>query len=56
MWGGSPQEVDEYCRDMIRVCGKDGGFILSTSGGIDEAKPENIHALINAAEKYGRYD
>lgn len=55
MWGGTPQEVDEYCRKLIDTCGKDGGFILSAGGGLDDAKPENIHAMINAAEKYGRY-
>lgn len=54
MWGGTPREVEEYCKTLINTCGKDGGFILSAGAGLDDAKPENIHAMINAAEKYGR--
>ena len=52
----SPAEVEEYCKELIRVCGKGGGFILSTSTGItNEARPENVRAMIAAVHKYGRY-
>ncbi|MDR1027906.1 MAG: hypothetical protein LBL63_00620 [Clostridiales Family XIII bacterium] len=56
LWGGSPQEVEDYCKDLIRVCGKNGGFILTSGGSMDDAKPENLKAMIDAAEKYGRYN
>ncbi len=49
---GSTQDVDEYCRKLIRVCGKGGGFILTNGSSIDEAKPENIRAMVEAAKKY----
>lgn len=52
---GSPQEVEEHCRDLIKVCGKGGGFILGCHGGIDEARPANVKAMIDSAKKYGRY-
>ena len=52
---GSPSEVDEYCKKLIEVCGKGGGFILGAGSSIDCARPENIKAMIDAAEKYGRY-
>jgi uroporphyrinogen-III decarboxylase len=26
--GGSPQEIDDYRRKLVDVCGKGGGFIL----------------------------
>ncbi len=52
---GSPQDIDEYCKKLIKVCGKGGGFILANSGGMDNAKPENLKAMVDAAEKYGRY-
>ncbi|MBI2836650.1 MAG: hypothetical protein HYX85_03030 [Chloroflexi bacterium] len=55
LWGGTPQEVDEYCKDLIKVCGKGGGFILGATGNLDDAKPANIKAMIDSAEKYGRY-
>ncbi len=52
---GSPSEVDEYCKKLIEVCGKGGGFILGPTSSIDGARPANIKAMINSAEKYGRY-
>ncbi|MDD5045342.1 MAG: uroporphyrinogen decarboxylase family protein, partial [Candidatus Omnitrophica bacterium] len=52
---GSPQDVDEYCKKLIKICGKGGGFILANGGGVYNAKPENIKAMVDAAEKYGWY-
>jgi uroporphyrinogen-III decarboxylase len=53
---GSPQEVDEYCRDLIQRCAPGGGFILGTECEVPwDAKPENVRAMITAAEKYGVY-
>ena len=49
---GSPSEVEEYCRKLIEVCGKGGGLILTNGSSIDEAKPENIKAMIDSAKKY----
>jgi uroporphyrinogen-III decarboxylase len=49
---GSPQEVEEYCAKLIKVCGKGGGFILSAGSSIDEAKPANIKALVDSPRKY----
>jgi uroporphyrinogen-III decarboxylase len=53
---GSPSEVDEYCKKLIQACGKNGGFILTSSTtGYGETKPENVKAMIDSVEKYGRY-
>jgi uroporphyrinogen-III decarboxylase len=52
---GSPQDVEEYCRKLIKVCGKGGGFILANGGGIYDAKPENMKAMVDSAKKYGWY-
>ncbi|MBI4331191.1 MAG: hypothetical protein HY673_07920 [Chloroflexi bacterium] len=53
---GSPLEVGEYTRDLIRLYGKGGGFMVSCGdGGLDDAKPANVKALIDAVKKYGRY-
>ena len=51
----SPAEVDEYCKNLIKACAKGGGFILSHGSSIDEAKPANVKAMIDAAKKYGTY-
>jgi hypothetical protein len=52
---GSPQEVEEYCKKLIKVCGKGGGFILANGGGIFDAKPENMRAMVDSVKKYGWY-
>jgi len=53
---GSPSEVEEYCKKLIQVCGKNGGFILTSSTtGYGEMKPQNVKAMIDSVEKYGRY-
>jgi hypothetical protein len=52
---GTPDDVDEYCKKLIDVVGKDGGFILGPGSAIDYARPENIKAMIDAAKKYGKY-
>jgi uroporphyrinogen-III decarboxylase len=49
---GSPQDVEEYCKKLIKVCGKGGGFILTNGSSIDEAKSENIRAMVESAKKY----
>jgi uroporphyrinogen-III decarboxylase len=53
----SPQEITDYCKKLIEVVGKGGGFILDGAIGIpDEAKPENVKAMADVVKAYGRYD
>ncbi len=52
---GTVQEVKDYCKDLIDVIGKDGGFILSPRSSTDEVKPENLKAMIDFTQEYGVY-
>jgi len=53
---GSPEEVEAYCKKLIDEVGKGGGFILDGAIGTpDEARPENVKAMADAAKKYGVY-
>lgn len=52
---GTPGEVKEYCKKLIDVAGKGGGFILTSAGVIDKAKPENVRAMIEFTKEYGVY-
>ena len=52
---GTPQEVKDYCKKLIDVVGKGGGFIMDSGAVIDEAKPENIKAMVDFTKEYGVY-
>jgi hypothetical protein len=52
---GSPQNVKDYCKKLIEVVGKGGGFIMAPRSAIDEVKPENLKAMIDFTREYGVY-
>ena len=53
---GSPQQVRDYCKELIDVVGKGGGFIMDGGIGIpDEARPENVKAMAQFTREYGIY-
>jgi len=52
---GTPEQVKEYVKRLIDDVAGDGGFILSTGAVLDDAKPENLHALIDTGKTYGVY-
>jgi MtaA/CmuA family methyltransferase len=57
MMSGSPEEVDEACRNLIEVWKPDSGFILGPGCALGTTTPvDNIHALVESAKKYGMYD
>ena len=48
--------MEAEVREKIKALAPDGGYILATSNSItDSCKVENILAMIQAKEKYGRY-
>ncbi|MCD6503861.1 uroporphyrinogen decarboxylase family protein [Candidatus Bathyarchaeota archaeon] len=56
MLEGTPQMVEETCKNVILDGAPEGGFILSVSGGLlPHTPPENVDAMITSAEKYGVY-
>lgn len=52
---GTPDDIEAYCKELIDVAGKDGGYILSTAAGLQGAKPENVKAMIEFGKSYGVY-
>ena len=55
LYTSTPQEIKEYCRQLIEVCGKGGGYILSLGSSVDRCNPDNLQAVIEAAKEYGVY-
>jgi hypothetical protein len=52
---GTPDEVKYYCKRLIDVVGRGGGYIMDAGAGIDDAKAENVHAMIDFTKEYGIY-
>jgi uroporphyrinogen-III decarboxylase len=52
---GSPDDVRAYCKRLIDTVGKGGGFIMDTAVMLDEARPENLKAMIDFTKDYGVY-
>jgi len=56
MCTGTPEAVKAYCRKLIEVCGKGGGYIMAGGASVDKADPRNFHVLMEAAKEYGTYN
>ncbi|MDE3075829.1 MAG: hypothetical protein KGJ86_10410 [Chloroflexota bacterium] len=52
---GTPSDVRTYVKRLIDDVAQDGAFVLSTGAVIDQAKPENVHALIDAGLDCGTH-
>jgi uroporphyrinogen-III decarboxylase len=55
LYAGTPEQVDAYVKKLIDVVGKGGGLIVDSGMWFDEAKHENVKAMIEATKKYGGY-
>ena len=51
----TPDKVKEYVKNLIEKVAGDGGYMLTTGAVIDDADAENMHAMIEAGNKYGKY-
>jgi uroporphyrinogen-III decarboxylase len=52
---GTPQQVKEGCRKLIETCAHGGGYILTGAASINEGNPDNLRAMMQAAQEYGVY-
>ncbi|UCH22349.1 MAG: uroporphyrinogen decarboxylase [Deltaproteobacteria bacterium] len=52
---GSPGDVKAYCKNLVEVAGRDGGFIFSTGAGMQGSKAENVRTMIDFSMDYGIY-
>ncbi|MBS7622138.1 uroporphyrinogen decarboxylase family protein [Candidatus Bathyarchaeota archaeon] len=51
---GPRKEIEETCREQIKVAGPNGGYVLSV-GGACYGPDQSMDIMIDAASKYGRY-
>lgn len=53
---GTPEEVDQEVRDLIRDIAPGGGYIVSSGNSLASyLRPENVLAMVDAVQKYGSY-
>lgn len=52
---GTPQDVKAYVKELIDVVGKDGGLMVDCGAWFDEAKHENVKAMVDFTKEYGVY-
>ena len=52
---GTPQDMKNYVKKLIDTAGKGGGFIMGNGAFFDEAKPENVKAMVEFTREYGVY-
>jgi hypothetical protein len=52
---GTPEEVSDYVKQIIDTCGQGGGLIVSNGAFFDQAKPENVKAMVDTTKEYGTY-
>ena len=56
MASGTPQEVEDACREAIEIMAPGSGFILGPGCALGTETPaDNIHALVESAKKFGAY-
>jgi hypothetical protein len=52
----TPQQVKDYCRNLIETCAGNGGYILAGGCHATETKnPDNFRVFMEAAVEYGTY-
>jgi hypothetical protein len=49
---GTPQQVEDYVKDLMKYCAKGGGLIVANNT-INEGRPECVRAMIETVKKYG---
>jgi uroporphyrinogen-III decarboxylase len=55
LYAGNPQQVKNYVKELIDVVGKGGGLMVDCGIWFDEAKHENVKAMIDFTKEYEVY-
>ncbi len=48
---GTVAQVKEYCKKIVDSVGRDGGYIMNSAAVLDDAKFENVRALIDSTRE-----
>jgi uroporphyrinogen-III decarboxylase len=56
LYAGTAQQVRDYVKELIDVVGKGGGLMVDCDIWFDEAKHENVKAMVEFTKEYGVYE
>lgn len=51
---GTPEDIRDRCKQLIDMVGRRGGYIMDAGAVIDDARPENIKAMIDFTKEYSQ--
>ena len=52
---GKKEAVIDKTRQLLEECAPGGGYIFDFDGSLENAREENIDAMFETLEKYGKY-
>ena len=52
---GTPEDVKQQVKDLIKIAGEGGGYIMMNGATIENVNPANVKAMIDATKEYGAY-
>lgn len=55
LYAGTPQQVKDYVKTLIDLVGQGGGLMVDCGIWFDEAKHENVKAMVDFTKEYGVY-
>lgn len=52
---GTPEEIDEKMKEFLDIMMPGGGYLFATGYALEDAPAENVEAVLEALDKYGKY-
>ena len=52
---GKKEDIIEETKRLLDVCAPGGGYLFDFNGSLENCKPENLEAMFETLDKYGKY-
>ena len=52
---GTKEQIIDMTKYLLDTCAPGGGYIFDFDGSLENAKPENVEAMFETLDKYGKY-
>ena len=51
----APEQIEEQVKELLDIMAPGGGYLFTTGYSLEDCPEENMEALLQAVEKYGKY-